>query len=256
MTVCTMTQNRPSTKSKTDKLWALLIILGSWKLLTLIFPPLVVPTIGSVVSSLFDIITSPKLLWMIIITMARLLGGLVIGVTIGMLIGILMGYFIRFKGIVSPLLGILQTVPPVSWVVLALVWFGFNGKPAVFIVITATMPVIAINVCEGIAHIDKALIQMAQLYHFSEKNKLLHIVFPSIKPYFTSAFKVALGSGWKIAVMGEVLTTSDGIGGMIKLARLNIEPENIIAWSVVVVVLFYLSDFILGILFRGEKKRC
>jgi NitT/TauT family transport system ATP-binding protein len=52
---------------------------------------------------------------------------------------------------------------------------------------------------------------------------------------------VALGSSWKIAVMGEVFTTSDGIGGMIKLARLNVEPENIIAWSIVVVMLFYVS---------------
>ena len=42
--------------------------------------------------------------------------------------------------------------------------------------------------------------------------------------------------------MGEVLTTSTGIGGEIVTARLNLAPEAIIAWAVVVVVLYYLCQ--------------
>lgn len=255
MLVCTMMRNKRLKSKQTDKILALLIILISWKLLTLFFSPLVVPTIGNVVLVLADIITSLTLLKMIMITMVRLICGLTIGVVIGLFIGILMGNFARLRGIISPLVGVLQTVPPVSWVVLALVWFGFNGRPAVFIVVTATIPVIAINICEGIVHIDQNLMQMAQLYNFSGKKKLRHIIFPSIKSYFISAFKMVLGSGWKIAVMGEVLTTNDGIGGMIKLARLNIEPESIIAWSVIIVSLFYIFDFFISkFFFREEGK--
>ena len=39
--------------------------------------------------------------------------------------------------------------------------------------------------------------------------------------------------------MGEVLTTTSGIGGQIMTARLNIEPETVIAWTVIVVGLYY-----------------
>lgn len=198
---------------------------------------------------------SQELLKMIFLTVIRLLIGLTIGVGIGLVTGILMGSSKIFKEILFPIIGLFQTIPPVSWVVLALVWFGFNSKPAIFIVVTSTLPVIAINIYQGISNIDQRLLQMAKLYNFSNKKRFIHLIFPSIMPYFNSAFKIALGSGWKIAVMGEVLTTSDGIGGMIKIARLNVEPENIIAWSIVIVILFYMSDFLLGkTFFRKEAS--
>lgn len=222
------------------------IVLIVWKLLTLYFSPLVVPTISSVAKCLLDILTDKKQLSMIFLTILRLCAGLSLGVAAGLVTGILMGKYKHIYGLAKPLIGLLQTVPPVSWVVLALVWFGFNGKPTVFIVVTATLPVIAINVSEGIHNVDPHLLEMARLFQFTQVKQFRYVVFPSILPYFASALRVALGSGWKIAVMGEVLTTSDGIGGMIKLARLNVEPENIIAWSAIIVILFYGFDLILG----------
>lgn len=243
------------TKDSGYKLLSFLIVISLWKVLTLHFSPLIVPTMGSVLAEIHKILTSPDLYAMIPLTAGRLLAGLSLGVSLGLVLGILMGNFSQVKGVLSPLIGIMQTVPPVSWVVLALVWFGFNGKPAVFIVILSTLPVITINVCAGFRRIDKNLLEMASLYRFSKVKRLRHVILPSILPYFKSAFQIALGSGWKIAVMAEVLTTSDGIGGMIKLGRLNVEPESIIAWSILVVLLFYLSDFLIGkFLFRKETN--
>ncbi|WP_409968907.1 ABC transporter permease [Bengtsoniella intestinalis] len=229
------------------------LILLVWQGLTLYFPPLVVPPISAVASTLGEILASSKLQSMIVLTTQRLLIGLSIGVVIGLITGIAMGLRPFFKGVLSPIIHLFQTVPPVAWVVLALVWFGFNSKPVVFIVVTTTAPIIAINVCQGILSMDKSLLQMAQLYCFSQRKTFFHVVLPSITPYFRSAFELALGSGWKIAVMGEVLTTSDGIGGMIKTARLNVEPESVIAWSVVIVVLFHLSDWLMKL--RLPRKR-
>lgn len=244
-------RNKPALAKYRYSILSFLLLLGIWKLLTLHFSPLVVPTMSSVVLCLLEIFSTAELYKMMLITIMRLIIGLVIGLGIGLLVGIVTGSSQVLKGLLSPIIGLFQTIPPVSWMVLALVWFGFSGKPAIFMVIITTFPVIAINVCTGISNIDPKLLQMAQLYHFSDEKRVRHVVLPSIMPYFISALQVALGNGWKIAVMGELLTTSDGIGGMIKLARLNVEPENIFAWSIVILLLFYLSDFLLGkLLFR------
>lgn len=66
---------------------------------------------------------------------------------------------------------------------------------------------------------------MARLYRFSRRKILLHVTLPSIRPYFFSALEIVVGGGWKLAVMGEVLTTNSGIGGAITTARLNIQPD-------------------------------
>ena len=241
-------------KSRKYTLISFGIVILVWKVLTFCFSPLVLPTISSVVKAIFAILTDVSLLSMVGITVGRLTLGLGIGVALGLIVGISMGISQKVKDISYPIIHLFQTIPPVSWVVLALVWFGFNGKPAIFIVIVSTIPVITINVCEGITNVDNKLLQMADLYQFSQKKKFQFIIIPSILPYFNSAFKVALGGGWKIAVMGEVLTTGDGIGGMIKLARLNLEPDYIIAWSIIIVMLFYLSDFIVAILKKGRNQ--
>ncbi|WP_333652537.1 ABC transporter permease [Lacrimispora sp.] len=245
--------NIPEKSTPWDFLLAMGIILAVWQLLTLFFPPLVLPGIKSVVIRLKEIFSTPVFYKMIGLTMERMALGLSAGVGAGLCLGLLMGAVGRLRRLFMPIIGILQTVPPVSWVVLALVWFGFNGRPVMFIIVISTIPVIAISVCEGVTRIDPKLLQMAFLYHFSRKKTLRHVVLPSIAPYFQSAFRIALGTGWKIAVMGEVLTTSDGIGGMIKQARLNIEPDSIIAWSAVLVGLFYLSDFIIDWFFRERR---
>lgn len=215
-----------------------------WKVLTLYFPPMVVPRISSVFLSFKEIITSKQLLQMIGMTCIRLLIGLCIGIGCGTFIGIWMGKNQIVKEIVMPLIKTIQTIPPVSFLVLALIWFGFNGKPSIFIVVSASLPITTINVCKGYESIDPTYIEMGDLYQFSKYKKIRHIILPSIKPYFDAAFEVSLGVGWKICVMGEVLTVTNGIGGMIKEARLNMEPEMIIAWSCIVVLLFELSNFL------------
>lgn len=144
-----------------------------------------------------------------------------------------------------PFISMLQSVPPVCWVVMALVWFGFNGKPCIFIVATASIPTMVINLSGGVRNIDPQLLQMAQLYHFGHRKTLRHIILPSVYPCFRMALEIIIGSGWKLVVMGEVLTTSTGIGGAITTARLNIEPDAIIAWAVLLTAFCFLTEKIL-----------
>ena len=194
------------------------LLLAVWQLASLHFSPLVVPPISSV--------------------RERLLSRSV-------------------EDIGMPFIHVLQSVPPVCWVVLALVWFGFNGRPCVFIVAAATIPTVVINLCHGVRSVDRDLLEMARLYRFSRWKTLRHITLPSIRPYFRSALEIVIGGGWKLAVMGEVLTTSSGIGGAITTARLNIEPDAIIAWSILLVLGCFATQKLLRILFcRKETRPC
>ena len=231
-------------------------VLALWQAATLFFPPLVLPTIKMVLTDLRGIITGPKFLKIVWTTVSRFLAGLAIGIAAGFVFGLLTGVSDRAKAMFSPVQSVLQTVPPVCWVVLALVWFGFNGKPCVFIVATATVPTIVINISNGVRNIDKDLLEMAELYDFSREEKLKDVILPSVRPYLVSAIEIVVGGGWKLAVMGEVLTTSSGIGGEITKARLNIEPALIIAWALILVVFSFLTSRILtSFLSRGKRRR-
>ena len=218
-----------------------------------LFPAAGGAPIAQVLSTLFRLMTQSDFGATIGTTILRLIAGLAIGVGVGAVLGLLFGLCPKIEDVGTPLIHVLQAIPPVCWVVLALVWFGFNGKPCVFIVATATVPTVVINLSHGVRSVDPQLLEMARLYQFSRWKMLRHVTLPSIRPYFRSALEIVIGGGWKLAVMGEVLTTNSGIGGAITTARLNIEPDAIIAWSLLLVLGCYLTQRLLRMAFCGKE---
>ena len=231
----------------------ILLLLAVWQLASLFTSPLVLPSVPAVARRLLWILSDDSFLPIVGTTLSRLLLGLGIGVLLGAVIGLLCGMVSSLETMLSPFIGLLQAMPPVCWVVLALVWFGFNGKPCIFIVATATIPTMVINLSSGIRHVDPELVEMAKLFHFSRARVLRHVLLPSVEPYFRSALEIVIGTGWKLVVMGEVLTTSSGIGGAIMDARLNIEPDSIIAWGVLLVFSCYVTQKLLRRLARKKE---
>jgi len=237
------------------KILSVALPIAIWALLTLFFPPLVLPTPIGVLKCIVRIVSSGALLDCLLLTLSRLLLGLLIGLSIGLLLGIAFGLSEKCAELFMPIVRTFQSVPPVCWVVLALVWFGFDGKPCIFIVATSSVPTMTISIYHGIKAMDRRLLEMAEAYSFSFNKKIRHIILPSVFPSFLSALEIATSGGWKLVVMGEVLTTSTGIGGRITDARLNLEPEEIIAWAVILVVLCSVTDGILKRFMRPIERR-
>lgn len=235
-------------------LLAALSVLGFWWAMSLIYSPLVVPPIGLVLKKTGEILTSAKMWREIGNTVLRLLSGLSIGMAFGCGTGLVGGLWKPFRETWKPVLGIIQVIPPISWLILAIIWFGFNGKASIFIVIMAVVPAVSICIADGITAMDRKLLEMGTVFGFSAWGKIKYVILPSLSPYFYSGLKIAVGTACKTVVMGEVLTTTTGIGGQIMTARLNIEPETVIAWTVIVVGIYY-GAVGLGTLFQVGKKQ-
>lgn len=239
------------------KILSLVVILILWQILSIIYSPIVIPSIDDVMIALKNIFIEQKLRAEILITIKRLSIALSISVVSGVILGIAGGCDSKIKGFIMPIVNIVQSVPPISWLVLALIWFGLDGKASIFIAAVSTVPLIIINIIEGVSNIDSKLIEMGKMYKFSRWKMIKKVVVPSIIPYFEAALKLAIGSGCKVIVMGEVLSTSNGIGGQLTNARLNIETEYIFAWTIIIVLMFYLSNKLLTYLFekgiKGER---
>ncbi|MFQ8761524.1 MAG: ABC transporter permease subunit [Intestinimonas sp.] len=229
------------------------LLLGVWQLASLCFSPLVLPPVPQVAGTLAWLIREPDFWPTVGTTLLRLALGLGI-IAVGSILGLLFGLCPKLEDVGAPFIHVLQSVPPVCWVVLALVWFGFNGWPCVFIVAASTIPTVVINLSHGVRGVDPELLEMARLYRFSRRKVLLHVTLPSIRPYFLSALEIVVGGGLKLAVMGEVLTTNSGIGGAITTARLNIQPDAIIAWAFLLVAGCLITQKLVCLLLSRERE--
>ncbi|ADK83145.1 ABC transporter permease [Sediminispirochaeta smaragdinae] len=223
---------------------ALVLVIGVWGILSFIYPPLVIPTIPSVCVKIVEIMTHADMLQIILVSFTRLITALTVGTIAGFAIGILCGKFTVFREITGPLIGVLQVIPPVALLILAILWFGFNGKPAIFIASMAIFPIMVISVQHGIMNIDPKTLEMGETFRLTKRSMFLDIIIPSIRPSLTSGWRISLGLACKTMVMGEVLTTPTGIGGALSQARMNLEPETVIAWTVITVLIFYVIDWL------------
>ena len=136
------------------------LLLGIWQLASLCFSPLVLPSVPQVTGTLAGLFREPDFWPTIGTTLLRLALGLGIGVAVGTMLGLLFGLCPKLEDVGMPFIHVLQSVPPVCWVVLALVWFGFNGWPCVFIVATSTIPTVVINLSHGVRSVDPELLEI------------------------------------------------------------------------------------------------
>ena len=84
---------------------------------------------------------------------------------------------------------------------------------------------------------------MASQFRISRKNKLIHIYYPQLKPFLFSGLVSAIGFGWRAIIMGEVLSQcAFGIGGEMKRAQLFISVPELIAWTIIAILISFLFD--------------
>ena len=138
-----------------------------------------------------------------------------------------------------------------------LLFLGPVKVPAL-ITFLIVLPIIWTNLDQGIESIDSQLREVAKMYNFSRSKRLRILIFPSIKSYFLSACKTAIGLAWKAGVAAEIIAMPpDTIGTMIGEAKLYIMSAEMFAWTLTVVLLSLVIEFGVSYLFAklDDKKK-
>lgn len=242
---------------KWDVIVVLTLLIIIWHIASLNYSPIVLPSPLLTFKTLIEIIKSEDFFLQISTTLKRLLIGLLLSITVGSILGILMGVNNKLKKIIELIVYIVQSIPPILFMTLAMIWFGLDGNATIFIVFIASVSILVINIKEGLENIDPKLIEMAKIFNFSNVQMIKDVIVPSLKTYFSSGLIVMVGLGWKLVIMGEVLSSGVGLGAQITDARVNIETNKVFAWGIVIVVFCFLLQKLVDMLFnlRNMEKR-
>jgi hypothetical protein len=83
---------------------------------------------------------------------------------------------------VADVVTVLNSTSVFVWIVVSLIWFGLTNMAPIFTTFMITLPVVAANVVEGVASVDRRLLEMGQVYRLSGWEKFRSIVIPSTVP--------------------------------------------------------------------------
>ena len=187
-------------------------------------------------------------LWDIAASAGRVFAGFGVAALLGICIGMAIGWSRTVEKLFEPTLQILRPVPPVSWIPLAIIWFGIANKPAIFLVFLGSFFPILLSTIHGVKTCDRNLLRAGAMTGGTPGMLLRHIVFPAALPSIFSGLRIAIGSAWMLTVTAEMVAVKSGVGYVLWDSYYFLRYDLVIASMVSIGLLGFLSDLAIKLL--------
>ena len=234
---------------------SLLLFVALWELGAGFYGPLILPTPLATFATLKGLFQSGAAWPELATTARRALLGLLLAASAGSALGLLAGLSMTASMMARPWVTLLLGMPPIAWLVLAMLWFGAGDGTPVFTVFVACLPVVFIGALQGTRTLDHHLKDMARAYRLPWHMRLLDLYLPHVAAYLFPAWITALGSLWKVAVMAELLAASDGVGAALAVTRSHLDTSASLAWICAVVGSLLVLEYALLEPIKRELER-
>lgn len=222
---------------------SILLIPVAWQLLSWqMAQPQLIPSFPDLIRALFRLVYTPGFLVSIGTTCLRACVGLLLSLAAASITAFLLNRSEAIRFLFMPWLSLLRSVPVISFILLALIFLNPEMIPLLIAFLTM-YPLLTENLLKGLMNRLDSWKMLARQFHLNAWNRLFQINYPQLKPYLFSGLASAVGFGWRAIIMGEVLSQCvDGIGKRMKEAQVFIDVPELIAWTLVAIVLSWLTD--------------
>jgi NitT/TauT family transport system permease protein len=218
------------------------VIVAGWWLLSLRYGAYVLPSPAAVIRGVAEIVASGEIWRHTGASLARIAVGFGGAVLIAVLLGLLAFVSRLARGVVHDLLAVLNSTSVFVWIVIAIIWFGLSNWAPIFTTFMITLPVVASNLVEGVASVDRRLLEMGDVYRLSGRRKFTAIVVPSTLPYLVAGMKVGFGLALKVSVVAEIFGVTSGIGYVMNYSREILATQMVFVWALVMIAVMTLTD--------------
>ncbi len=224
---------------------SILLFVAFWDMGNQLYGNLVLPAPLETFETLSLMLQDSSVWDEINITLYRAFVGFFVSLALGTVLGLLAGFFATTSMMSRPIVTILVGMPPIAWIVLAMIWFGMGDQTVIFTVVVAAFPIVFVGALQGARTLDDELKQMADSFNLPMSMKFFDVYFPHIFSYVFPAWVSGLGMAWKIVVMAELLATSDGIGALLAVSRSQLDTPTALALVVIMIGSLMFIEYII-----------
>jgi NitT/TauT family transport system permease protein len=233
------------------------VLVLLWKLLALaIGAEIILPAPEAVARDLIAAMQGAGFLAAVTGTVIRGLASFFVSCALGLIVGLLAGFSGTVYWLVQPLLTVVRSIPVMSVILLALIWFRADLVP-VFVGFLMAFPIICGNVIAGIRSVDQELLEMAGIYRVPARRILFEVQLPSMVPFLSSGLSTAMGITWRVIIAAEVLSQpAAGLGTQMQMARIYLDTAHLFSLSAIILVIgFFFETLLRGIEGRFQGWR-
>lgn len=226
-----------------------------WWVLTLFFPPTLIPNPWDTFAEVAAIITTGNFFVEMGNTLRRVLVGFGIAMVVSIPLGIVMGTLRTLESFFEPPVILGLTMPGLVWAVLMIMFFGLTETSAYAAVAVTIFPMLTIGIWQGTKSIDKDLIDMSRVFHAGAWSKVVDVILPQLVAHILAAVRYGLGLAWKVVVVVEMFGFSNGVGYQVVRGFNVFSMKTVLAWAITFLVVMIVIEFgIIGWLERSVTR--
>jgi taurine transport system permease protein len=148
-------------------------------------------------------------------TLGRCLGGFTLAAVTAVPLGLWMGRSRVLAALVDYIIQFMRPLPPLSYLILLILWLGTGDTSKVALLFLAAFPTIAMASMAGVRGVSQQRIQAALACGATQQQVFRHVVLPSCLPMVMTGLRISLAGTFSTVVAAELMAASDGLGWMV-----------------------------------------
>jgi NitT/TauT family transport system permease protein len=185
------------------------------------------------------------------VTLEESVIGYVIGSAVGAIVGFILGR-IEFVGkLLDPIVLALYAVPKIALAPLFVLWLGIGITTKISVAALLVFFLVFYNTYAGTKQIDERLCDQARLMGANNWEVMSKLVIPQAASWCFVGLRIALPYSLTGAVVGEFISSTEGIGYEINNATATFDTAGVFAGVVLLTVIALVLNMILDVV---EKR--
>ena len=238
-----------------------LMLIGAWEAYTRTsgVDPLIFPPPLQVGQALVEGWTSGRLAQATLTTLQLLALSLAIGMGLALIFTVLSRVSTFADDAVELFTSMLNPLPSVAMLPIALIWFGLNVNALIFVVVNAVLWPVTLALSTGFRTVNQTLVNVGRNIGLSWWRMITDVLFPAALPHTMTGIKTGLGYGWRTIIAAELVFgvsgAKSGLGNFLNDARYFLRTDEVFAGIISVALIGITLELVLAAIERRTIVR-
>ena len=195
---------------------SVLAVVALWQMASTIWlPSILFPTPWHTLEAWIAMAREGVLAHHVAVSLGRIAVGFLLGTLVGVPVGLAMGMFRPVRVFLEPYVQFFRFVPPVAWIIPAILWFGIGETSKIFLIFYTTVFFVLLNTLAGVTAVARNQIRSAQCFGANVGQLFLWVSLPATLPYVLTGMRLAMGNSFAAVVGAEFIAAQAGLGFLI-----------------------------------------
>jgi NitT/TauT family transport system permease protein len=195
---------------------SVLAVVLVWQVASTVWlPSILFPTPLQTLAAGAAMLREGLLLHHIGLSLVRIAIGFLLGTLVGVPVGLAMGLFRPVALVLEPYVQFFRFVPPVAWIIPAILWFGIGETSKMFLIFYTTVFLVLLNTMAGVAAVASNQIRSARCFGTSPRQLFLWVSLPATMPHVLTGMRLGMGNFFAAVVGAEFIAAQGGLGFLI-----------------------------------------